>query len=257
MPAMHAPRSKMESQPDVFLTPSDFSFSTPPTDRKLLIPYKKKLILTDIQKEVAVGVLLGDASLQTQSKTKTTYRLKFCYGQKHLIYVFHLHDVFGSWCSSPPGLAKNRNTVSFQTISHEKLKILADLFLLHDGKKGISLDLIEKHLTSRGLAYWFMDDGGKLDYTSNAGKGIVFHTQCFKKSEVELLAHGLERKFDLQTWVKPNKNGYVVAVSGKSYEIFLEHVNPFLHDSMRYKLPLPRKSRVTIFIENNPPLGNI
>lgn len=70
-----------------------------------------------------------------------------------------------------------------------------------------------------------------------------------------MLAEELADKFDLDTWVKPNKNGFVVAVSGKSYENFLEHVNPFLHDSMRYKLPTPRKSRVQILILNDQPVS--
>lgn len=43
-------------------------------------------------------------------------------------------------------------------------------------KKLISKDLIKDYLTPRGLAYWFMDDGRKLDYSSNNGKGIIFNT---------------------------------------------------------------------------------
>ena len=47
---------------------------------KLVKEYKKKLIeLTEIQKEAAIGLMLGDASLQSQNKGKT-YRMKFEWG---------------------------------------------------------------------------------------------------------------------------------------------------------------------------------
>jgi len=40
-----------------------------------------------------------------------------------------------------------------------------------------------------------MDDGGKLDYTDNAGKGIVFNTQGFEQLEVEKACEELKEKF--------------------------------------------------------------
>jgi hypothetical protein len=51
------------------------------------------------------------------------------------------------------------------------------------GKKLVKDGLIRDHLTTRGLAYWFIDDGGKLDYSSNKGKGIVFNTHSFTEAE--------------------------------------------------------------------------
>jgi hypothetical protein len=37
---------------------------------------------------------------------------------------------------------------------------LKDLFSINK-RKGVINNLIKNHLTGRGLAYWFMDDGGK------------------------------------------------------------------------------------------------
>lgn len=72
---------------------------------------------------------------------------------------------------------------------------------MDSGVKSILLNLVEDHVRGQGLAYWFIDDGGKLDYSANQGKGIVLNTQCFTKSEVESLAAGLQNKFDLITSV--------------------------------------------------------
>lgn len=51
-----------------------------------------------------------------------------------------------------------------------------------------------------------MDDGGKLDYTKNEGKGIVFNTQSFTQEEVNNMCKELKEKFNLHTWVGKNKN---------------------------------------------------
>lgn len=79
----------------------------------------------------------------------------------------------------------------FQTLSHEAFNFLAVLFL-GSNKKIITADLIRDHLTPRGLAYWFSDDGGKLDYNKGSkNKSVVLNTQSFKDEEVESMAHQL------------------------------------------------------------------
>jgi len=42
-----------------------------------------------------------------------------------------------------------------------------------------------------------MDDGGKLDYTLNKGKGIVFNTHSFMEEEVKQMCIELQEKFKL------------------------------------------------------------
>lgn len=70
-------------------------------------------------------------------------------------------------------------TWGFQRISHSAFNFLRDLFLMNKSK-GVINNLIKDHLTERGLAYWFMDDVGKLDYNKNyRNKGIVLNTHSF------------------------------------------------------------------------------
>ena len=57
---------------------------------KLLKEYKESLYkLSDLQFEALIGLLLGDASLQTQNKGKT-YRIKFEWGNNSKAYVDHV-----------------------------------------------------------------------------------------------------------------------------------------------------------------------
>ena len=115
--------------------------------------------------------------------------------------------------------------------------------------------LIRDHLTPRGLAYWFCDDGGKLDYSSNKGKGIVFNTHSFTalsswnsirrkgEAEVRQMCIELEAKFGLVCWLKLNKGEPTIAISGSNFERFLDLTSPFLFSTIRAKLPSPRSAK--------------
>lgn len=171
--------------------------------------YKNSLIkLSNNQKEAAIGLLLGDASLQSQNEGKT-YRIKFEWGDKNKAYALHVFTLFDQWVLSQPHkksrISPKGNIVinwGFQTFSHEAFNFLADLFLKHK-HKGISENLILDHLTPRGLAYWYMDDGGKLDYNKNTkNKSVVLNTHSFTTLEVETMSEQLSSKFNLPCGVK-------------------------------------------------------
>lgn len=98
--------------------------------------------------------------------------------------------------------------------------------------------MIKDHLSERGLAYWFMDDGGKLDYNKNSkNHGLVLNTQSFSKEEVEMMSKELNVKFNLSTNLRLNKNKYVIVINSTSFQRFLDLTYQFIIPSMRYKLP--------------------
>ena len=208
--------------------------------------YKDSLIeLTIEQKEAIIGLMLGDASLQSQNKGKT-YRIKFEWGDKNKAYVLHVFNLFDEWVLSQPHkkerLSPKGNLVinwGFQTFSHKAFNYLAELFLLDKGgKKGISENLVLDHLTPRGLAYWFMDDGGKLDYNKNSkNRSVVLNTHSFTDLEVENLCDQLSNKFELLCEVRSNKNKKIIVIKDTSYSKFYQLINPYLLEEMKYKLP--------------------
>ena len=208
--------------------------------------YKDSLIeLTIEQKEAIIGLMLGDASLQSQNKGKT-YRIKFEWGDKNKAYVLHVFNLFDEWVLSQPHkkerLSPKGNLVinwGFQTFSHKAFNYLAELFLLDKGgKKGISENLVLDHLTPRGLAYWFMDDGGKLDYNKNSkNRSVVLNTHSFTDLEVENLCDQLSNKFELLCEVRSNKNRKIIVIKDSSYSRFYQSIKPYLVEEMKYKLP--------------------
>lgn len=205
--------------------------------------YKKSLTtLSNIQTQASIGLMLGDASLQTQNKGKD-YRLKFEWGDKNLPYVRHVHSLFDEWVIADPHkktrTSPKGNTVinwGFQTISHEAFNFLASLFINSTNKKGVTKEIISQHLTKIGLAYWFMDDGGKLDYNPNSkNKSIVLNTQSFTNDEVSMIAEELDKKFNLNCEVRSNKQKKIVVI--RNYDIFISLAGPHIIPEMRYKLP--------------------
>ena len=208
--------------------------------------YKDSLIELSIeQKEAIIGLMLGDASLQSQNKGKT-YRIKFEWGDKNKAYVLHVFNLFDEWVLSQPHkkerLSPKGNLVinwGFQTFSHKAFNYLAELFLLDKGgKKGISVNLIQDHLTPKGLAYWFMDDGGKLDYNKNSkNRSVVLNTHSFTDLDVEKMCDQISNKFDLLCEVRSNKNKKIIVIKDTSYPRFYQLINPYLLEEMKYKLP--------------------
>jgi hypothetical protein len=211
---------------------------------KLFKEYKKSLKeLSKEQWDIAIGLMLGDVSLQTQNKGKT-YRMKFEWSDNNKAYLDHVYNIFEEWVISKPHKKSRINsngklviTWGFQTISHEAFNPLADLFISNN-KKSISNNLIKNHLTNKGLAFWWMDDGGKLDYNKNSkNKSIVLNTQSFTQLEVDTMTNELSVKFNLSCEVRSNKGKWIIVIKDESFVIFKNIINLYIIPQMIYKLP--------------------
>lgn len=202
--------------------------------------YKQTLKLTRVQREALVGLLLGDAHLETQNRGRT-YRLKIEQGAQKRVYVEHLYHLFEAWVLTPPQQKTNGNWW-FQTVSHSAFRFYARQFY-KDGRKIVPVH-IHRLLKPRGIAYWFMDDGSLKDSHSRA---VLFNTQGFSQTDVARLAQTLTEKFALETYLRRQPEGYQVVVRGRSLERFLEVAGVYLIPEMDYKLPkagrtqLPKK----------------
>ena len=82
-----------------------------------------------------------------------------------------------------------------------------------------------------------------MDYSSNKGKGIVFNTHSFTEAEVRQMCIELEAKFGLVSWLKLNKGKATIAISGSSYERFLDSISPYIFSTMKAKLSSPRSAK--------------
>lgn len=214
----------------------------PSPKSKIMRKDKKSLNkLNDLQLQASVGLILGDASLNSQNNGKT-YRMKFEWSNNILPYVIHVHKLFGEWVISEPHKKERTSPKGnivinwgFQTISHEAFNGLASLAITNN-IKSMSKNLILNHLTGIGLAYWFMDDGGKLDYNPDSkNKSIVLNTHSFTHKQVEMMAEQLNDKFNLECETRSNQGKKIIVI--RNYNIFITLAGPHIIDSMKYKLP--------------------
>jgi hypothetical protein len=208
--------------------------------------YKARLKLSAEQKEILIGILLGDATLQSQNRGRT-YRLKVEHSIKQRAYVEYLYHIFKEWVLTPPSLkkvvkfgGKTYTTLVFSTLSTVSLRFYAHQFY-KDNRKVVP-KLIERWLTPKALAYWYMDDGS---IKSKESKGVIFNTQGYWKEDVVKLVKVLRKRFDLQAKLRRQKEGYQIYISGKSYEMLRKLILPFILPEMRYKFPEARRTHLS------------
>lgn len=201
-----------------------------------MIPNKFKI--TKFQKEVLIGLILGDARLE-QSPNLLTYRLKIEQSIDKKEYIEHLYNIFKDWTLSEP--KQNRNNLVFQTRFSKSLVFFGKQFYINKKKK--IPKLIHRWLTPISIAYWYMDDGS---IKSKQSKGVFFNTQGFTFKEVKYLSNILTDKYNLKTSLRKQKTGYQIYVSGYSYENLRKLIYPYLINSMYYKFPKERKINLKI-----------
>jgi len=200
--------------------------------------YKKTLKLSELQKEVLVGTLLGDGCLETQNNGRT-YRLKVEHSLQQKDYVDWKYNIFKNWVLSEPKIREytvygvERENYRFSTVSSGALRFYAHQFYVN-GRKIIP-KLIHKMLTPLALAVWFMDDGS---IKSSQHKALVIHSQSFSKFDLQRIIKVLEDKFEIKSVLRKRQdgNGYVIYLLSETIDKFISLVGKYILPTMRYKL---------------------
>jgi hypothetical protein len=170
--------------------------------------------ITPIQKEVIVGTLLGDASLERAKPTHNT-RLRFdqSYPQ-HESYLRSLYVIFQELTgllgapkihTRKPDVRTGKvySTIAFKTRALESLNYFYTLFYVYDsdGKRRKVVPInIKVLLTARALAYWIMDDGG-----INSDKATLLNTDSFTLEDIIRLQEALTANFGLRTRINKKR----------------------------------------------------
>lgn len=203
--------------------------------------YKKNLKLTNRQREILIGTLLGDSHLETQNEGRT-YRLKVEHSFKQKEYVDWLYQEFREWVLSPPKIRErfvSLRTVSgvypkyyFNTLSTGSLRFYAQQFY-SEGKK-VAPRLIHRWLTSLALAIWYMDDGS---IKSNHHRTVFLNTHGFAICDLRALQKALLEKFNIKTQLRADRHQQQIYFSAETVDKFLRMIECYIIPSMRYKLP--------------------
>lgn len=189
-------------------------------------------------KSILVGLLLGDLYARKQ-KRNVNARLCFEQGLVHETYLFHLYDLFKTYCQSAPKISNRlpdkRNgkiytRVTFTTYALPCFNELYDLFY-PEGKKVIPGNIGDLLMPS-GLAYWICDDG----YWH--GNGTILSTNSFTLEEVNILVKVLTEKFDLKCSIFKKNADFMIRISSKSVPELQNLLSSHMPSMMKYKIGL-------------------
>ncbi len=202
---------------------------------RILEAHKKTLALTSIQREIMIGLLLGDGHLETANGR--TYRLKVEHGIAQKEYVDWLYEMLRNWIPQSPkarvkdSFGKPITSYGFTTYSSGLFRFYAQQFY-HEKKKVIP-KAIRKWLTPRAVAIWFMDEGS---WKSDHHQTYIIHTLGYAKRELALIQEAFKKKFDIDVGIHKQYDRYRLYVYSKSAQRFRKLIEPYMVSSMKYKL---------------------
>jgi hypothetical protein len=196
-------------------------------------------------KDMLIGVILGDAHIKRTGSDKAF--ISFEQSSKKADYLNYLQtlvkegglplmsDNLKEYSRKDQRYNSTNSSLYFRTKSVKELKPFADLFLDEQGKKIIPLNIAD-YLTPRGLAFWIMDDGQRV----NRG-GVTLCSDSFSTEEIIILKDALSKNFNLETTshFKKTKNGSVlerIYIKKDQFESFKPFLMANMHSSMLYKI---------------------
>ena len=209
---------------------------------KILITYKIKLQkkgFTQEQKDILIGTLLGDSSMQAMSGEQNS-NIKFEQTISQISYIKHIYEIFYEWTGTPPTIRniknsgkkqEQRKSIWFKTYRHPSLNFYKNIFYKKykdtDKQYKIVPKLIHRWLTPRALAYWFMDDGSY----SIIRKDYYFRTQGFQLKDIEKLRDALFRNFSIKSNIHRDRNKYKLYILKESNELLKETILRYIQPS--------------------------
>jgi ubiquinol-cytochrome c reductase cytochrome b subunit len=188
---------------------------------------------------IIYGTLLGDSHLE---KRNNNVRISFQQENSNMEYLMWLWKTLSDagYCSVNKPVLLRRigvhnkiryfyriNTWTFSSWNY----LYGEWYWDNSGKKRVPKD-IYNHLTPLALACWVMDDGAKV------GAGFKFCTNGFMKEDVELLAHVLKSRYELETSVQSagSLDQWIIYIKVGSMPLLRDIVGNHIVPSMRYKI---------------------
>ena len=184
--------------------------------------------LTQEQKSIIIGSLLGDGSLQLQ-KGRSNAFLAVNHALAYKEYVDWKYKYLANLVGTPPKARKGngkRMAYRFTTLSFPELTALYRKF--YDGNKKIIPNNL--NLSPLILAVWFMDDGCK------SRSSLYLNTQGFDLSDQKKLQEILMDQWRIDTTLNRDKKYYRIRIRTKDVNRFKEIVRPFILSLFYYKL---------------------
>ncbi len=191
-------------------------------------------VLSQRQKEILVGTLLGDAHLELTGRYS---RLRVDHQNAQKDYVLWKAKELEPFSLTPREISetdrRSGKTYKRWHFSTRSLLIFTEFRnLFYVNRKKVIPKNIEKVMTSLSLAVWFMDDG----FRRRDSKGFYLCTSSFTSREQGVLQKMLLDRFGLETKIHHQRKLERIFVPSAFADKFNAVVKPFIHPVFRYKL---------------------
>lgn len=195
--------------------------------------------LTKKQRDILIGMVMGDAYLQATGKSNARLRLEHSVKQKN--YIEWKYDLLKGFMQSPPKLIRRFNPVWKRTYQYYRCQSNAGPYFgklrrqFYDGRrKIIPSNILSLLATPLALAVWYMDDG----YYYHRDDVAYIYLSRFEPQDFERLIEALKKNFGVLPSVKIKKGKYPCFVFDKAQTTkIVKVIKPHIIPSMRYKLP--------------------
>jgi hypothetical protein len=181
--------------------------------------------LSEVQRAIVVGSLLGDGSM----RCKTNALLEINHSVHQRSYVDWKFSHLADLVATPPKMRSSsgrRIAYRFVTRSVPALTPYYRLFY-EAGRKRVP----NVELALLTLAVWFMDDGCR---SRNA---VYLNTQQFAEQSQNVLLGLLQKQWGLDATLNRDKSYQRIRISVDATKRLAKLIEPYLLPELRYKLP--------------------
>ena len=194
--------------------------------------------LTNHQKAIIIGTLLGDATLERNGKNP---RLRIGHSLKQKEYIWWKYNELKTLTTSKPKIAtsyhkkvkKYYKWLCFSSLSSEVFTFYQRMFY-PNGRKEVTSLLCRSFKSPLSLAVWYMDDG----YKRSDCNALRISTDAFSLPEQKLLQDMLRKNFSINVNLHKKGKWWNLYIPHKETNKFIDIVAPYIIPDMKYKIVL-------------------
>lgn len=221
--------------------------------------------LTDIQKSIVVGCLLGDSHVN--QKQRKSISLSFTNSIKQKEFIEYKKHCFQSFFDVYRKTKNNRNIYktikSWGNIIRFTTKECSAFNEFRDFKYNkvgnfytkVNKEILYKYFNEISFAFFIMDDGSINTYnckkSSKVNNYIQLHTEAFDLETQQLLLDVIKDKFNIKGSICKNKQYYYLAFDSENTNKIINLVKDYIHPSILYKVNKKSNNFINLKCEND------
>ena len=207
-------------------------------------------------KELILGCILGDSSINYNPKHPLSgYKtISFIHSEKQIDYFNYKKQLFGELFKVSKDLISGYGFPMKSGLLQANAgmsQFIHEYCIGQDGKRKVSKKMLD-YMSPLSLAIWYMDDGALSHRNSDKQRPrAMLCTNRYTYDEHLLFLDMFREKFNLTPKIGNSNvyNGHVLLFSADDTERLSAIINPYVCDSMKYKLPIKYES-MPCYLEN-------